>query len=643
MERPAPDRVSSYLQSSPLAGPASLSHATAPDVSTLYYGDNLDNLPRIPDESIDLCYIDPPFNSKRNYNQIYNNIGREDRAQAQAFSDMWEWGDHAISAFEDLITNPRGRYSPKTVELVKGLHRVLGEGGLLAYLVSLTLRIAEIHRVLKKTGSFYLHCDPTASHYLKLVTDSIFCSQGGDFKNEIIWRRTGSHSPKRSFGPIHDTIFFYTKQTKGYYFNIVRTPYMRGHVQQRYTEDALGRWQFTSGGNVLTGAGATNGESGATWRGFNPSAKGRHWAIPGFLTEQMSEEFAELGTLAKLDALYEAGLLEIDPGTAWPQPVRFLREGDGNPLTDIWAAQPYTQGTVHGTEDVIDADVQWLGPTDPDRLHWPTQKPEGLLSRILRVSCPPGGVVLDAYCGCGTTVAVAQELGCEWIGMDITFQSISLILQRLEDQFGKEVADAVTLAGVPQDMASASALAHKKDDRVRKEFEKWAVLTYTNNRGTINEKKGADAGIDGTVYFMTGPKQSETMVLQVKSGAVGRGDVAKLRGDMAREQAELATLITLEPPTEPMLKEANAAGRFHHELMGRDYPRIEIVTVREIIEQRRRLDLPMSMAVVKKAQRVSTKQEQLPLLPKKAKPQLREPKKAVEREHVFKIRKKRRG
>jgi DNA modification methylase len=548
----------------------------------LYYGDNLDLLRRkIPRDSIDLCYIDPPFNSKRNYNQIYNNVGGEDRAQAQAFIDTWVWNDRAMSGLTELLENASGYFPSSAIELIKGLHKVLGEGSLLAYLVSMTLRIIDIQRVLKPTGSFYLHCDPTANHYLKLVADSVFCSQGGDFKNEIVWRRTGSHAAARRFGRTHDVLLFYTKSAKDYFFNVVRTPYMNGHVDSRYTADASGRLQFTSGGNVLTGSGIRTGESGTPWRGFDPSTKRRHWAVPGFLAEQMPPEFDDLGPIAKLDALFEAGLIEIEEGAAWPQPVRFLRDGDGNPLGDIWAAQPYTEGTVYGTRTVIDADVQWLGPTDPECLGYPTQKPLGLLSRIIRSSCPEGGTVLDAYCGCGTTIAAAHHLKRNWIGMDITFQSIALILKRLADSFGKTTADAVVLDGVPRDMDSATALAHKNDDRVRKEFEKWAVLTYTNNRAGINEKKGADGGIDGTVYFMTGPISNATMVLQAKSGSVGRGDVAKLHGDMTRAGAALATLITLDSPTSPMLSEAKAAGRYYHEVMGRWYDKIQIVTVQE--------------------------------------------------------------
>ena len=222
-------------------------------------------------------------------------------------------------------------------------------------------------------------------------------------------------------------------------------------------------------------------------------------------------------------------------------------------------------------------------------------------------------MVLDAYCGCGTTIAVSQSLKRKWIGIDITYQSIALVLRRLENTFGAEVLKQIKTDGIPRDMASAEALAHKKDDRLRKEFEKWAVLTYTNNRATINDKKGADAGIDGIGYFLTAKNDNAKIIFQVKSGGVKRGDIATLRGDMGRENAAIAVLITLEEPSGPMVKEAKAAGQYRHEVMGRNYDRIGIVTAQELIDGKR-LDLPMSVEVVAAAKRaVQDKQIELDL------------------------------
>jgi site-specific DNA-methyltransferase (adenine-specific) len=245
-----------------------------------------------------------------------------------------------------------------------------------------------------------------------------------------------------------------------------------------------------------------------------------------------------------------------------------------------------------------------INQVSPERLGYPTQKPEALLERIIEASSNEGDMVLDAYCGCGTTVAVAQRLNRQWIGIDITYQSISLILRRLEFAFGKDVVDGIAIDGIPRDMQSANALAHKKDDRLRKEFEKWAVLSYTNNRAIINEKKGADAGIDAVAYFLTGKNDNAKIIFQVKSGGVKRGDIATLSGDMGREKAALAVLITLEEPSRPMLAEAKAAGQYRHETMGRSYDKISIVTIKEIIEEGKRLDIPMSLEVVAAAKRV---------------------------------------
>jgi len=265
-----------------------------------------------------------------------------------------------------------------------------------------------------------------------------------------------------------------------------------------------------------------------------------------------------------------------------------------------------------GLQDVW-TDVYPINSQAQERLGYPTQKPEALMDRIIQTSSNEGDLILDAYCGCGTTVAVAQRLKRRWIGMDITFQSIALVLKRLEDTFGEDVAADVMLDGIPKDMASAVALARKKDDRLRKEFEKWAVLTYTNNRAVINEKKGADAGIDARAYFTTGRRDNAKIIFQVKSGGVKRDDIATLRGDMERERAALAVLITLEEPSRPMITEAKTAGQYRHEEMGRSYDRISIVRIREIIEDGKRQEIPMSLEVLKAAR--SPVGEQFQLLP----------------------------
>ncbi len=390
--------------------------------NALYCGDNLDILRRHGgDESVDLVYLDPPFNSDQNYSILFR---ERDQARASArrpaFVDTWRWNAAASAAFQETL-DAGGRVA----QALEAFRQFLGESDMLAYLAMMAPRLVELRRALKLTGSIYLHCDPSASHYLKMLLDAIFGPE--NFRNEIIWRRTGAHGPRRSFGPIHDTLLFYSK-TSDYFFQIVKRPYMKGHVESRYTFEAeTGRHKFTSG------------ESGRPWRGFDPSAKNRHWAIPGFLSVPMPSEFADLGVLAKLDALFDAGLIEIRPGAAWPTPVRYLSEDDGHPFGDIWAYQPYTEGAVHGTEEGIDADIAWMGPTDPERTGYQTQKPLGLLARIIESSCPKGGLVLDPFCGSGTTIAAAQAASRRWIGIDQNQAAIDLVSQRLQSAVGTSV------------------------------------------------------------------------------------------------------------------------------------------------------------------------------------------------------------
>jgi site-specific DNA-methyltransferase (adenine-specific) len=508
--------------------------------NALYYGDNLDILRRkIKDETVDLCYIDPPFNSKRNYNQIYNNIGEEDRAQAHAFTDTWTWDEYAIAGYAEIIANDKGRFQPQLIELIKGLHSVLGEGSLLAYLVSISLRVTEIRRVLKPAGTFYLHCDPTSSHYLKVVLDAVFCSQGGNFINEIAWcYELGGRVSKKAYGRRHDTLLFYSK-ANDYTFNY---------------EDVLDEW-------------SDKGKAKFRYE----DKKGRYRLIGRFLKDSPIKGHRDVSQ---------------EWEKTHPELVQRYYMKAGKSQVDFWNISPINQ-------------------VSPERLGYPTQKPETLLERVVKASSNEGDIVLDAYCGCGTTVAVAQKLKRKWIGMDITYQSIALVLWRLEKEFGREVLSNVQIDGIPRDMASAQALAHKQDDRLRKEFEKWAVLTYTNNRAIINEKKGADAGIDARAYFMTGKDDNAKIIFQVKSGGVKRGDIATLRGDMGRENAALAVLITLEEPSRPMTAEAKAAGQYRHETMGRNYDKISIVTVQDIVENEKRLDIPMSVEVVAAAKRAS--------------------------------------
>lgn len=496
----------------------------------LYYGDNLDVLRRkIASESVDLCYIDPPFNSKRNYFQIYNNQGSEDRAQAQAFVDTWNWGDEAIEGLDYILDierlNPRAgetRWTEQTVELIRGLEKVLGRGSLLAYLVHMTLRIVEIHRVLNPTGSLYLHCDPTASHYLKLVLDAVFCGQGGDFRNEIIWSYESGGRSKQDFGRKHDVILRYSK-SGAFQFHADAVALPRGearknHMKKQKDEDGRVFWSIKSAGKIY-----------------------KYYEDEGVI-----------------------------PSDVWP--------------------------------------ISHLQQKDPERLGYPTQKPETLLERIIKASSNEGDVVLDAYCGCGTTVAVAQRLGRKWIGIDITYQSISLILKRLEDRYPKEwpaIEANIKLDGVPRDLESAMALANRKDDKTRKEFEKWAVLTFSKNQARINEKKGADGGIDGIAYFLKDKDENGKAIFQVKSRPGTRADLATLNSDRQREKAEFGFLICTSLETKAMRDEIAAAGKYKNPLLLREDDRLQVITVAELFDRPgtpgKRLDLPMARADAVKA------------------------------------------
>ena len=502
----------------------------------LYYGDNLEVLQRhIGDETVDLCYVDPPFNSNRNYNQIYNRINEDDDyAQSQAFVDTWCWGLQAEEYLQRLKMEPR--YSRRVVETILGFEKILGKGSLLSYLVNMTIRFVEIHRVLKPTGCFYVHCDSTLSHYLKIILDCIFCESGGDFQNEIVWCYKSRPQSKKHFGKKHDTIFFYTKSDK-YTFNwsAVARPLADETIKKYRLIDGTGR-RYRLQGRGITGSPIRSAKDvDQKWEKSNPELVVRD----------------------------------------------YLDEKIGVSLEDWWLI------------DIINQSAK-------ERLGYPTQKPLALLERIIKASSNEGDLVLDAFCGCGTTVDAAHSLGRKWIGIDITYNSVSLILKRMKDKFGDDIENEIVLSGIPKDIEAASALAHKKDDRLRKEFEKWAILTYTDNHGKINEKKGADQGIDGIAYSVCG-----TVLFSVKSGKVSVKDVRELGNVLEREKASAGILITLEMPTKPMLDEAAKAGTLPNPpglKLTAKFPKLQIVTIQEVMDGVK-MNLPLAEEVFKSAKR----------------------------------------
>ncbi|MGK7870858.1 DNA methyltransferase [Falsiroseomonas sp. E2-1-a20] len=518
--------------------------------NALYYGDNLAVLREaIKEASVDLVYLDPPFNSQATYNLLFKSpAGMGSQAQIEAFEDTWHWGVEAESAFEQVM-----RFgNTEAADLLRAMRSFLGDTDMMAYVAMMAVRLLELHRVLKPSGSLYLHCDPTASHYLKLLLDSIFGPTA--FQNEIIWKRTGAHGSAKRWGPIHDVILFYTKG-RGHVWNRVLQDYDPAYVEKEYKHsDATGVYRRVT----LTGAGTRKGDSGKPWRGTDPTLAGRHWAVPTPLLVKRFPDIniAALTTQERLDLLDSAGLIH------WPKIV------NGVPQLKRYLAE--TEGAV--IQDII-LDINPLNKPDRERLGYPTQKPLALLERIIAASSNPDGIILDPFCGCGTTIHAAQKLGRTWIGIDVTHLAISLIERRLKDAFP---AIAFDVHGTPTDLEGARDLAL----RDKYQFQWWAVsLVEAQPYG--GKKKGADGGIDGIIYFRSDAKTTERAVVSVKGGGVSVPMIRDLKGVLDREKAPIGVFLTLEPPTRPMEREAASAG--FYTLGDRQYPRLQIITVEQAL------------------------------------------------------------
>lgn len=567
----------------------------------LYYGDNLDVLrEHIASDSVDLVYLDPPFNSNANYNILFKSpAGKAADSQIEAFEDTWHWNDKAEAAFHDVMTCG----NTDVAELLRAMRGFLKENDMMAYLAMMAARLIELHRVLKPTGSLYLHCDPTASHYLKLLLDGVFSQSGGSFQSEIIWRRTGSHNKATRWAPIHDTIFFYSKTNK-YCWNNPKRPYMIGHVRENFVEQVDGSFKTAYYGNVLTGSGTRNGESGKAWKGFDPTAKGRHWAVPGKIWDEVGINPAGLSQHEKLDLLFEKGFIHIIAGQAWPVYERTITPKDGPAASDLWTFQPYTEGTVFGSDAGIDADVRWLSPRDQERLGYPTQKPLALLERIIQASSNEGDVVLDPFCGCGTAIDAAQKLNRQWIGIDVTHLSIGLIERRMKDRYGDDLAYLVI--GTPNDLASAQKLAADEPHQ----FQYW-ITQAVDGQPYQGGRKGADRGIDGYLYFTGHDRKTEAAIISVKAGRnVGVAMVRDLKGVIERERSPIGIFICAVNPTREMEREAAAAGVYQG-ADGRTYPRLQIFTLAEYFQGLRpKVPLLDRQAAYKKAARADDSAKQ---------------------------------
>jgi site-specific DNA-methyltransferase (adenine-specific) len=511
--------------------------------NSLYYGDNLDVLRNhVRDESVDLVYLDPPFNSNATYNVLFKaTAGGQSAAQIEAFADTWHWGGEAEAAFGAVLRN--ARYGDVGT-MLRALRSVLRENDMMAYLAMMAVRLIELHRVLKPTGSLYLHCDPTASHYLKVLLDAVFGAEF--FQNEIVWKRTSAHSDaSRSYGNVTDTILYYSAGSRPSWSKPC-VPLSERNIASKYTyKEPDGRLYATR--DLRSPSFRPNLHY--TYKGYAPHPNG--WSIS-------REKMAEYDRLGRLYfPKNQDGRIRLK---------LYLNETVGQPMQNLWD------------------DIPPLNSQSQERLGYQTQKPTALLERIIKASSNPGDVVLDAFCGCGTAIHAAEKLGRQWIGIDVTHLAISLIERRLRDAFP---AVAFDVRGTPQDVAGARDLAQ----RDKYQFQWWAV-SLVDAVPYGGQKKGADGGIDGWRYMAAGRNTVARCIISVKGGDnVSVQMVRDLRGVIERERAEAGLFITLAEPTRPMREEAAKAGYFDSPFGAKQHPRLQIMTIDALLNGARP-DLP---------------------------------------------------
>ena len=531
--------------------------------NALYYGDCLAVMEEMPAESVDLIYLDPPFNSNADYHAIYKEeTGRPLPDQVEAFSDMWRLDAARERAVAGLPVMMR-RYGldDDVAELWRLWANALRKlnPSLLAYLSYVTERLVAMRRLLKHDGSVYLHCDPTASHYLKMVMDAVFGHQ--NFRNEIIWRRTGAHGGAKRWGPIHDTLLFYSK-SETYEWQRIHQGYDDSYVRNYYRfTDERGRFRYVT----LTGKGVTTGDSGRPWRGVDPTDSGRHWAVPSAALRKAfpNRDLASLSTQEKLDLLDQAGLVYWPPQGSIPQQKRSLDESPGVPLQDI----------IY--------DIRPIGAHAKERLGYATQKPVALLERIISASSREGDLVLDPFCGCATTIEAAHRLGRRWIGVDIAIHAVKRVASvRLGDRLGLREGVEYDIQGVPRNVEGAKDLWRRDPYH----FQKWAVEQVD---GFVTTRRAADGGVDGRLYFaLPNEPDLQSMVIQVDGGAnVPVSKLRDLHGVMEAQQARMAGFIVLEPLGERKRRnfEQYMAQAGDLDVLGTKYPRMQLLNVEEII------------------------------------------------------------
>ncbi len=508
----------------------------------LYFGDCLDVLKELkaqhPQPFIDLIYIDPPFNSKRNYNVLFESIDMKDaNAQKQAFADTWSNYDY-VNTLNEMAGLHKDIYDVLTM-----FHKLKSiSDSAVAYLTTMAIRIFYMHKLLKDTGSFYLHCDSTMSHYLKLMCDMIFDEK--NFKNEIIWQRTSTHNDAKQgakhFGRVSDSIFFYAKNIKQQKFNPIYRPYLSEYLDSTYNKaDADGRKFKSSDLSAAKPGGNTSYE----WKGIKPPS-GRFWAY----------SFENMQEFEKQNRIYYST-------TGKPYLKHYLDEMPGNSVDNIWTD---------------------IGLAEKDeRLGYPTQKPEALLERIIKASSNEGDVVADFFCGCGTTIAAAQKLGRQWIGADISHLAIRLIVKRLTETYGLGIKHNIKIHGMPRDIASAKELAQNVDGG-RISFQDWAIEVMLN--GVVNEKKVADGGYDGYLTFNS-QAGKQFALIETKSGNVNVKNVREFVDVVNTQKAAVGIFVCFkEQVTREMIKKAKETGHIKIEQVEFPQDKIQIITVEDLFE-----------------------------------------------------------
>lgn len=542
----------------------------------LFFGDNLTILrDHIADETVDLVYLDPPFNSNANYNVLFREkSGQQSHAQIMAFEDTWEWSDEAEATYHDTVLK-----GGKVAEFLQAFRQILGSSDMMAYLTMMSPRLVELHRVLKPTGSIYLHCDPTASHYLKLVMDAVF---GVDvYQNEIVWKRTTTHSDSKTWSRVADVILFYTKSNT-FTWNTPREPHSDEYLASKYRYDD-GDGKVYRLDNMTSPNPRPN--MMYVWKGFPYPEKGWRYSL-----ETMTKLDAEgrIWYPTKKDGTFDT--------TKRPQLKRYLDEMEGGVMGTIWT------------------DIFPINSQAQERLGYPTQKPEVLLERIITASSNEGDVVLDPFCGCGTSISVAERMHRKWIGIDVTHLAITLIRHRLYNHFNVDLSPFEVI-GDPKDLASAQALALESEHDGRYQFQVWAAGLVDAFPATGKFKKGADSGIDGVINFIDDYSgQAKRIIVQVKSGHVKVGDIRDLKGVIGRENAAIGCFITLEEPSGPMKTEAISAGYYESAVKleggsAEKFPKIQIVTIAELLAGKKLAFPRHNISTFKQAERKSRSQQ----------------------------------